>query len=617
MRGQCKCYGLYLLLALLGLPNGTAGVTIYRFGGEELPPPPEATLPGVEFKQMTWQVEASRGGDTAEIQEEEGAIGPFPITRWYDITPYYPGTDSDGFEALFDENVRSSWWAPSYLCSRSCDGNYGRQGIINLDLGDDVVLSNIVLIAGGPLILLGNPNGVRNLGVALSASSLEKVRDPLIPFVVEIQNNRNPALNIQLPSRQRGSSVQIALAQHRNPWQIFEIQVFIRKAVRLASYTSSILDFGQRAVWGSVRWSLRQAPQSSVSLQTHNGENTDLFRYWQYTGIGDQKLEVSKAEYDQLRSSQKADSTSNYDSWNPWTAHFDLANQTQEPSIFPWPRRTFQFQLEFFSPGEEGSQVEFLEFRASVPAVSQIIGELNPVQVQAGAPTRFTYTLKPNLQNGDTGFDRLEIRAAAARLTSVQRVSIDGVEMPFETIELADRRLVVDFSRIGQSQSDSIIEVVFDAQVLRYGGAFTGRILDSLRPFDVPQPVLAGNALDEVSSDRVWIETTIAVKSVLVAQAIPATFTPNGDGINDQGRIIYDLVETIGGVPVEVEIRDLAGRRVRQIQAGMESIGHYEHPWDGRDDKGKLVPPGIYIYRIIADIANDRFVEEGTLRIVY
>jgi hypothetical protein len=366
-----------------------------------------------------------------------------------------------------------------------------------------------------------------------------------------------------------------------------------------------------------MHWSLRPAAESSIFLQTRNGQNTDLFRYWQYTGIGDQRLAVTKVEYDQLRTSQQADSTYNYDSWNPWTAQFDLARQTQEPPLSPWPRRTLQLQLEFLSPGEAGSQLEFLEFRASKPAVSEIVGELDPIQVQAGAPTRFTYTLKPRLQEGDTGFDRLEIRAVAARLSGVQRVYINNVEVPFTTEERTEQRLVVSLPRIGLSHSDSIIEVVFDAQVLRYGGAFTGRLIDSRRPFDTPQPVLSGNALDEVDSEQLWIETTIAVESVLTAQAVPPLFTPNGDGINDQVRLTYSLFETIGGVPVAVEIWDLAGHRVRLVHAGEAVLGRYEHRWDGRDEAGRAVPPGIYIYRVVADIAKDRFAAVGTLQVVY
>ena len=141
----------------------------------------------------------------------------------------------------------------------------------------------------------------------------------------------------------------------------------------------------------------------------------------------------------------------------------------------------------------------------------------------------------------------MEIQAAAARFDGVREVRIDTSVVPFETVVQEDKRLVVGLPRIDQTLSDAIIEVVFDAQVLRYGAAFRAHLIDSERPFDVPQSVVAGDVIDEVFSDRVWIETSVAVQSVLEAQLLPAVLTPNGDGINDEVRIVYDLVETTVG----------------------------------------------------------------------
>ena len=172
------------------------------------------------------------------------------------------------------------------------------------------------------------------------------------------------------------------------------------------------------------------------------------------------------------------------------------------------------------------------------------------------------------------------MRAVAARFDAVQAVLIDGAEVPFEVLELEDRRAVLSIPRVaGLAYSDAIVEVLFDARVLRFGGAFMGQIADSGRPHDVPQPVLSGDAIDEALGDRVWIETSIAVESVLEARAEPAAFTPNGDGVNDGVEIAYDLVEVTRPVSVEVEIRDLAGRRVRLLHSGEEGIGSYRRSW--------------------------------------
>jgi hypothetical protein len=104
--------------------------------------------------------------------------------------------------------------------------------------------------------------------------------------------------------------------------------------------------------------------------------------------------------------------------------------------------------------------------------------------------------------------------------------------------------------------------------------------------------VPAGDAVDEVTSDRFWIETKVQVRSVLAAQSTPAVVTPNGDGINDVAMISYDLFETTGPVPVAVTIHDLTGHLVRELATQDLSIGHYEVAWDGRNDAGRLGRPG-------------------------
>ncbi|MFA6111487.1 MAG: FG-GAP-like repeat-containing protein [Candidatus Latescibacterota bacterium] len=51
-----------------------------------------------------------------------------------------------------------------------------------------------------------------------------------------------------------------------------------------------------------------------------------------------------------------------------------------------------------------------------------------------------------------------------------------------------------------------------------------------------------------------------------------------------------------GGV-VRVEILNLAGQRVRQVQRGNLTAGRHELQWDGRDDAGQPVASGVYLCR--------------------
>jgi len=55
--------------------------------------------------------------------------------------------------------------------------------------------------------------------------------------------------------------------------------------------------------------------------------------------------------------------------------------------------------------------------------------------------------------------------------------------------------------------------------------------------------------------------------------------------------------------PLGVEIFDLGGRMIgRGLGAGaVGKVGTQEFRWDGRDSSGALVPPGMYICRIIVE----------------
>ena len=82
----------------------------------------------------------------------------------------------------------------------------------------------------------------------------------------------------------------------------------------------------------------------------------------------------------------------------------------------------------------------------------------------------------------------------------------------------------------------------------------------------------------------------------------PAAFSPNGDGINDEASFRFAVVKVGDDSPVEVLIYDLQGRLVRRLveQRGL-STGSYGIAWDGRDGRGEVAPPGVYLARLRVD----------------
>jgi hypothetical protein len=51
---------------------------------------------------------------------------------------------------------------------------------------------------------------------------------------------------------------------------------------------------------------------------------------------------------------------------------------------------------------------------------------------------------------------------------------------------------------------------------------------------------------------------------------------------------------------VELRVYDVGGRRVRTLVDGVLAPDHYELEWDGRDDRGRAIAPGVYLYRLTA-----------------
>ena len=113
------------------------------------------------------------------------------------------------------------------------------------------------------------------------------------------------------------------------------------------------------------------------------------------------------------------------------------------------------------------------------------------------------------------------------------------------------------------------------------------------------------------------METTATVSSLLRGTVTPEVITPNGDLVNDVATISYDLLEIIAATAVRVEICDLSGRIVREVYAGNDQVGHYDRIWDGRDDSGKAVPPGTYLYRIDAGSDKDRTSMLGVINVAF
>ena len=67
---------------------------------------------------------------------------------------------------------------------------------------------------------------------------------------------------------------------------------------------------------------------------------------------------------------------------------------------------------------------------------------------------------------------------------------------------------------------------------------------------------------------------------------------------NSQTVLSYFLLEP---GPVRLEVFALSGQRVAVLHQGPQQAGHHRLHWNGRDDAGRLVASGAYLYRLVTD----------------
>ena len=104
-------------------------------------------------------------------------------------------------------------------------------------------------------------------------------------------------------------------------------------------------------------------------------------------------------------------------------------------------------------------------------------------------------------------------------------------------------------------------------------------------------------------------------------QVNPNPFSPNGDGLNDQTQISFFLSNLNIERNLKIQIFDLTGKLIKTVFDGPSKAFAYissnSFLWDGRDDNGKLVRPGVYLLRVMinADAGAESIFK--TITVVY
>lgn len=616
------------VITTLLLVSSAHGLVIVRFGGQDLPPPVEANQTGVVYVQRAWdEIDAAAGGSTTDLELNAESIAALRRNPDVNVAPTAPDRGGTHIRPnvngqVWDGDTTTVWTASRYLCAEIAEGNYflyctddfGTEGTANITLGGQFQIDRIRVISG----LRDQALTVQALRIFMDVqmpfTSVTHHPRPFSPWITEVRDNREQVLDIELPPHDDVGYIQVTLGEHDTPWEVHEIQIYAKGFVQRSTYRSDILDLGQPMAWGQLRWGGEREDRAKVSIQSRSGGDATPERFWRYTGRGDERAEVTPDQYGDLRLGERAGTTHDQENWSFWSS-YDFADSLGTQIVSPGPRQYLQFLVDFLPVAEDGADVRFLEFRASEPVASNLVGEVWPVLARVGEPTQFTYALRPTISGTDAGFDRLEILSPSL-LGDVHALRVGDVDVPYTMEVQQDHHLSLLFDRLEAGDSGALLELEFTAQVLRYGAGFEARVSDSQQPIEVPQGVTPGDAAGEYEGNQVSVATT--ENQQLLTVRVPAVvLTPNGDGHNDDVRLEYDVLDITGRARLDVEVHDMAGRLIRTLREVEQSVGSYMALWDGRDAGGTLVSPGVYLYSIRMKTDRDHVRKVGALYVAY
>jgi hypothetical protein len=313
------------------------------------------------------------------------------------------------------------------------------------------------------------------------------------------------------------------------------------------------------------------------------------------------------------------------DSERGWSEPFETGDISY-PS--PEPGRLFQYLVTMVT--RDGTQTpEFrgiqLDYSSTDIPVSGARGRIAPNRVPMGVDTLFVYTLEMDFSPGDQGVEKLYID-----VPSEARLDLSGdLDGRVKEWQSTHRELRLTFTE----PLNDVSQLVIPFQARSYANVHEFRAFlfspGSENPLNVEQNADSDPTLEDGVYSWSTITTTSTDNALTEARANPEVFTPNGDGINDATNIGFILSKAEIPRAVTIQIFDLSGRIVRDLKpeplvagsylnssgagAGRASPGY----WDGTDAAGKVVSPGLYLYRIEVDLDTGDEVQSGVVAVVY
>ena len=516
------------------------------------------------------------------------AQSTFVVETWDGISGEEVQVDSAGALILgnVDSETNLALKRPAFDHSRDqvavTDGKTDRRSVWNtltsssfnffvqIDLEEPRLIDRVVVVP---------PDG--NDTDFMKGYSIQTSLDNIV-FSEQVLNTRNLEKRIDTtftPVVARYVRVQVKAIDRVHDVQVAEVEVYGGGFLSAGTFTSDVSDFGVATPknFGRVRWTADIPEGAELTMQFRTGSTS-----------------------------------SPNGSWSAWTEALD--DNGGVLLKLPEPRQYFQYQAMLttedpgVSPRLTGFEVDF-----GTPVADAVTGEVVRDDSEAAVPgtlpndeapvgmaRSFLFNLQVDIGSG-SGFESMNIEFP--NRAQVEKVLVDGTILTRGTdysLEGDGRTVTIRFNeRIG---TDVAIQVGFSTVLFDEFNSFTGSVVD-LAFSDNPQQIEASGSRDDaLGIFGVGLIHEVFDKNRL--EVAPNPFSPNGDGRFDVVQFKYELAKISIPRPVTLRVFDLTGRSVRRIDL-MQKSGSHLVEWDGRDDDGDVVSPGLYLFQVDVDSGEE------------
>ena len=305
-------------------------------------------------------------------------------------------------------------------------------------------------------------------------------------------------------------------------------------------------------------------------------------------------------------------------SWSLWSDSSSISNTLY--TVYE-PREYVQYRLRLQTSTLESPQIHKVKLNYDTVNVADFTeAAVSPRYAQILKEQVFTLGINLKFQPDDTGIDTLTVFTPSP--SEFEELLVNGVKQSVN-VQIFFNKIIITLTNT--LKTDANLEIRIRTTPYLAVNPFTTFINSKLKH----NPQRVDTKISDGSDNWSIITTGVPEKLIIGGKASPNPFTPNGDGKNDVTKIEFfvgNLAQPVSILGKElrklsIKIYDLNGRLIKSLVDDYTGANAYivdnGIEWDGRDDGGKIVRPGVYVYQIRLDTDNGGEYLSKTVVVAY